>query len=497
MPLNRQRAKWTWLRPGLTIAGSIASVAALTAIDFRFAHFNSATTGFTYLVLVLALATRVGKKEALIACLASVFSYNYFFLPPVGTFTISDPQNWVALLAFLVTALTTSHLSASARRQAFEAERRQIELQRMYEFSRALMLHDDRTLTTQTVQQLSAIFNLTHVFLFDAPDGNIVEGRGRVSDGMESTLRRVALSGSSWSSDGGRTRVVPLILGGRSQGSLAIQNSSDPSDVALQALAQLIAIAMERSRAQTAANHLQATRENERLKSTLLDALAHEFKTPLTSVKAAATTLLAHRNGDALYQELLTVIDEESDRLITLVNDAIELARIDISEVDLQKEVCSPAELVRAATAELHQLLDERPVHILIDDHAEPILADSRLMQLVLRQLLINAIRYSPTGSPITLRVEKRDSETLFRVRNTGYGVPRSEQNLIFDKFYRGKQVRGRTAGTGMGLSIAREIIEAHGGQIWVESEMNEGAELFFTLPAAVPAEAPVKARER
>jgi two-component system sensor histidine kinase KdpD len=243
---------------------------------------------------------------------------------------------------------------------------------------------------------------------------------------------------------------------------------------------------MESSRAQAAANLLEATRENERLKSTLLDALAHEFKTPLTSVKAAATTLLAHLNGNALHRELLTVIDEESNRLITLVNDAIELARIDIAEVDLNKEVCLPTQLVHAATEELRPVLDERPVHIAIDEDAEPVFADSRLTQLVLRQLLINAIRYSPTGSTITIKVQNHYSETVFRIKNAGYGIPRSEQKLIFQKFYRGKQARGRTAGTGMGLSIAREIIEAHGGQIWVESEVNEGAELFFTLPVAV-----------
>jgi two-component system sensor histidine kinase KdpD len=212
-------------------------VTGLTLVNFGLGHVNSATAGFTYLVLVLVVATRVGAREALVTCFASVFAYNYYFLPPIGNFTIADPQNWVALLAFVATALTTSHLSTSARRQADQAERRQRELQRMYEFSRALMLrHDDRTLAAQAVQQLASIFNLSHVSLYDSSDGCIVDGESQVSDAVRSALRKVGLSGSSWSSEGGRTRVVPLVLGGRPQGSLAVEGSLDPSDVALQAL---------------------------------------------------------------------------------------------------------------------------------------------------------------------------------------------------------------------------------------------------------------------
>ncbi len=469
------------------ISASLASVAALTWVDFRLLHFNSATAGFSFVVLVLALATRIGARAALVACFASVFAYNYFFLPPVGTFTITDPQNWVALFAFVITALTTSQLSARARQQANQAEQRQQELQRMYEFSRALMLSDEeRSLPQQAVRQLSAIFDLPNVALFDSSDGSISKIEGRQPSLPEATLRTVALSGSSWSADGGRTRVVPLILGGRAQGSLAIEHSTGPSDVALQALAQLIAIAMERTRAQASASRLEATRENERLKSTLLDALAHEFKTPLTSIKASTSSLLSHRSDSEVERELLTVIDEESDRLVTLVSDAIELARIDIGEVDLNKQRCSPYELICTATDELRPVLDERPLHIEASVAASPVLADSRLTQLVLRQLLINAIRYSPTGSAIAIKAEQNEIETVFRVKNAGYGVPQSEQNLIFQKFYRGRHARGRTAGTGMGLSIARGIIEAHGGRIWVESETDQGAEFFFTLPTVL-----------
>jgi len=484
--------KWNnsfgFVRPFLRSLAVLGAVGALTAIDFRLLGVNSATAAFTYLLLVLILATRVGLRESVIASFGSMLTYNFFFLPPIGTLTIADPQNWVALFTFLATAITGSHLSSNARQKAKEAESRQQELQRMYDFSRALMLGDtDRTLLKYAAQQISELFELEDVRLYSRETDSVVQVTTEQTSLGDSLLRETARSGRTWRSADGSALVVPIQLGGHSLGSLGVAGGKKLSEVALQALAQLVAIALERARAQETANRLEATRQNEQLKSTLLDALAHEFKTPLTSVKAATTTLLSRRELDKMEGEFLTIIDEEADRMTNLVSDAIELARIGSGPVTLHKEALAAEEMIYSALSEFRALLDGRNLRVEIENSLPLLWVDKKLAELALRQILNNALKYSPPGSPIQVsgKLHAEGKSVLLQVANEGPGIPKGEQPLLFEKFYRGNEARTRMAGTGMGLSISRDIIGAHGGQIWVQSESGKGAQFCFTLPVA------------
>lgn len=471
----------------LRLAGVIGAVAGLTAIDFRFIHANSPTAAFSFLLLILALATRVGLRESVVASLASMLSYNFFFLPPIGRLTIADPQNWVALFVFLATAITASQLSSSARRKAAEAGSREQEVQRMYEFSRALMLRDDeRTLPDQVVRKIAELFDTQDVWFYDRETDSVRRIGPSDSPVKEAALRTVARTAETWRNSESAALIVPVQLGGRCLGSLAVAGSNRMSEVALQAIAQLVAIAVERARAQEQAARVDAARQNERLKSTLLDALAHEFKTPLTSIKAAATTLLSQGRPGEMERDLLTVVDEETDHLTKLVSEAIELARFGSGPVKLQRELCSASELISSATARLPQLTEGRVLEVTIERNLPSVLIDRSLSELALRQLLNNALRYSPPSSVIHITVESQGGFIVIRVSNAGPGIPAAEQDLIFEKFYRGRSVRQRVAGTGMGLSIAREIIEAHGGRIWLKSEPEDGVQFSFTLPTSV-----------
>jgi two-component system sensor histidine kinase KdpD len=255
------------------------------------------------------------------------------------------------------------------------------------------------------------------------------------------------------------------------------------SEVALQAISQLVAIALERTRAQELAARAEAARQNEQLKSTLLDALAHEFKTPLTSIKVAGTTLLSRNGIDEMEQDLLTVVDEETDHLTNLVTEAIELARFGSGPVKLHRELCSASELIASATARLQRLTEGRVLEVTIEQDLPAVVIDPRLSELALRQLLNNALRYSPPSSVIQVAAESQGDAIEIRVSNAGPGIPKAEQDLIFEKFYRGRDVRARVAGTGMGLSIAREIVEAHGGRVWLKSEPGKGAQFSLTVP--------------
>lgn len=463
---------------------TVLAVGAVTWLAFSGLHVNSSTAAFSYLLLILALAARAGLAESITASLASVVAYNYFFLPPVGTLTIADPENWVALVVFLVTAVTASQLSASARRQAKEADSREQEMHRMYEYSRALMLKDpDRTLASQATAKLTEIFGVSQACFYDADCDTATGSIGNVEPFTVDALRNVAHTGVPWSSDGSSAVAVPIALGGRRFGSLAVAGPAAPSTVALNSIAQLAAIAIETARAQQTATRMEAARQNEQLKSTLLDALAHEFKTPLTSIKAATSSLLPRPDLDNTSRELLTIVDEEADRLTSLVSDSIELAKIGTEPVSLSRSVCRADQLISAALSQLRLLIEDRPIELRLDNELPMLHIDRQLSELVLRQLIGNALKYSPPSSPIFLTAERDHNFALIRIRDAGAGIPRNEQEAIFEKFYRSPDARVRVAGTGMGLAIAREIIEAHGGRIWVESQPGEGAEFSFTLP--------------
>ena len=417
-----------------------------------------------------------------------MLAYNFFFLPPIGTFTIADPQNWVALFVFLVTAITASQLSSSARRKAEEAALREQEVQRMYDFSRALMLRDtELSLPNQITQKISELFGVQDVSFFDRETGLVYKIGPPESPLEEALLWDVARTSEMWRKPESGVLIVPVRLGGRSLGSLGIAGKARISDLALQAVAHLAAIALERARVQEVASRTEAARQNEQLKSTLLDALAHEFKTPLTSIKAAATTVLSRNTVGEMERDLLAVVDEEADHLNQLVSEALELARIGASPVKLRREPCSLDELISSVIAQLRQLTEGRVLQVTVERDLPLVEIDRSLSELALRQLLNNALKYSPPSSLIQISAERQADTIMIRVSNSGTAIPKAEQDLIFERFYRGREVRARVPGTGMGLAIARDIIEAHGGRVGLKSEPAQEIQFWFTLPTLPP----------
>jgi two-component system sensor histidine kinase KdpD len=278
---------------------------------------------------------------------------------------------------------------------------------------------------------------------------------------------------------------LPLALGGDPVGSLAICGTSI-SDTALQAIGNLAAIVVERARAEEAAARMEAARQNEAMKSMMLDALAHEFKTPLTSIKAAASSILDERPN--AQQELVTIIEEESDRLDALVSETIRMARIEGGDFRLRRSAFSPADLINAALLKLRILLEERDVRVEIEPNLPDVFADSELVELTIRQLLTNALKYANPDSPVVIRANAQIGMVQISVKDFGPGIPAKDLSHIFEKYYR-VEGSGRIPGTGMGLAIARDIVEAHGGEIWVESVLGTGSEFFFTLPTSTSGE--------
>lgn len=464
----------------------LAGIGAITFLCARLIPVNATTVGFAYLVAILVIATRWGFLEAAAASLVAMLCFNFFFLPPVGTFNIADPQNWVALIAFLATSIIASQLSARARQRTQEAVDRHREMERLYALSRAILLIDaSQSPAKQIAHQIAQIFEFPALALYDRMADEIHRSGTWDPRAIDDKLRQAVVQGTSFNDGLGPTTVTAIRLGGEPIGSLAIGGAA-LSDTALQALANLVAIGLEKVRTQEAANRAEAARQSDELKSTLLDAIAHEFKTPLTSIKAAATALLSSPAAMPEEQrELVTIADEEADRLGRLVNEAIQTARIEAGKIQLNKRLQSVDDLIKTVLQQMKTMTEGRNVTVSIANDLPMIHADAELMALAIRQLLDNAIKYSLPASPLAISAERAESGVTISVQDQGPGIPEWEQSRVFDKFYRSPKTRQHVTGTGMGLAIAREILRAHGGDIRLKSGPGQGSKFSISVPAS------------
>jgi K+-sensing histidine kinase KdpD len=369
---------------------AFVGIAAATGLLKLFGpHVNPTTVALSFLLVVLLVATAWGSKPAVLVSLLGVISLNYFFLPPIGTLTIRNPDNWVAFFTFLITALTAGQLSARAKRRAEEAEGAKIEIERLY-------------------------YELQDTF--------------------------------------------------------------------------------ERS------SQAKALKQSERLKSALLDAVTHDLRTPLTSIKASVTTLLAelyaherHESGAVLdgegRKELLEVINEEGDRLDRFIEGLTRLARIDAGEMHLRRQVSSIDEIITDALKRAEPRTRGHQIEVWIEDELPSIKVDEHSIAEVIYTLVDNAAKYSPPSSPIRVRATpEADNTILISVEDEGPGIASGMKERVFEKFFRamrdGDVSDGRSPGTGMGLAIAHGIVQAHGGRIWVEdAQGHPGARFVVALP--------------
>ncbi len=461
-------------------ATAIAVIAIISAISYR-VHVNHTTVALMFLVSVLLTSAYWGLRYAVVMAIAATAAFNFFFLPPVGTFTIADPQNWIALIAFLVTALVASNLAERARREAEGAKQRRREVERLYGLSQRLLAAENvLELLNALPQYLQETFSVSSAVAM-AADHPTVYRSSLDAKFEESVLRSTLLRGEPVTQGG--VSYVPLRLGMRTVGALGV-TGADLSRETLDALGSLAGLAVERVRALEALSKNRAEQEHERLRTALLDSVTHEFRTPLTSIKASVTTLMS---GAALDEQgktdLLTVIDEETDRLNRLVGEAAEMAQLDSEMFKLDLQSHSIADVLEPAVRDAEASLKDHPVETVVAPGLPPVKMDAERIREVLMHLLENAGKYSPPGAPIKITSEVQGDELVTSIADRGPGIDSFEQPLIFEKFYRGQNQRYSAPGTGMGLAIAKVIVEAHGGTIGVVSQLESGSVFSFTLP--------------
>jgi two-component system, OmpR family, sensor histidine kinase KdpD len=466
------------------IAVSLAAVAGISLFYRHILHVNQTTVALSFLLAILAVSAVWGMAVSVAMSLVAVAAFNYFFLPPVGTLTIADPQNWVALFAFLVTSLVGSQLSSRIRTEADEAHHRRREVERLYQFSRKLLGEGN------VIQLMNAIpdyivesFEAGAAALFLPQKGKFYRsGFGAAHLNEDKMKQAFSLDEFSADTQQGQS-FIPIRLGVRPIGSLGI-SGSQLSRQSLDAISTLVAIAIERARAVEQLGQTEAERQGERLKSALLDSITHDFRTPLTSMKAAVSSLLSSLPSDATQtHELLSIINEECDRLNRLVEEAGEMAKLEAGEITLDLGPIPVEEIIQAALGHCSASLSGRPIDLRIALDLPPVRADRERAKEALVQLIDNANLYSAKDQPITITAELTGDTITTSVADRGPGIDEFEQTMIFDKFYRGKDQRYLVRGTGMGLPIAKALIVAQHGTISVTSQLGHGSVFAFTLP--------------
>jgi two-component system sensor histidine kinase KdpD len=444
-------------------------------------HLNLAAIGSLAILLVVLVAHRWGFAHASVVSVAAVACMNYLFIPPIFEFQIADPENWISMVTFETTALLISGLSSKLRMHASLAEIQRARTAKLYELSRAILLIDGRRSTSE---QLSALIEEI-VKVESAELWSVYE------DGASSPTREAEVAPGSAEQKflGGADRDDPeprvahrvLRLGSTPIGAMVLRGFEHDALLA-DAVASLAAVAMERAASLQKENRAEAERNTERLRTAVLDGLAHGFKTPLTAIQTASSGLLAiDPQLTPTQAELVSIIDDEAAALNQLATRLLQTAALEATEVRMERSPISVASLLKDVLEDEEPATRDR-ITISAPSDLHEIDVDAQMIRLALLQLIDNAAKYSVGERQIEMTVTQDERQTTIEVANGGSSIKPEERYLIFERFYRGIETTHGPSGTGLGLSIVKKTAEAHGGRSWVECE-NDTTRFFLVMP--------------
>ena len=470
---------------------------------------NPTVVGLSYLLIVLLVAAVSTLRVAVATSVIALLALNYFFMPPVGTFTLEDPQNWVALLVFLSVSVIAGRLSLLARSRADEALARRDELARLFDLSRDILLTtDSREALDELARHMARRFGLDYVGIclpdtggwrVHASSDTLTLDRSELDRALASARGALEFDALTRSYGGQRTAttpervvvtLVPLRLGMRAVGLLAAAGRTvEPGT--LDAIAGLTAIAIERATMLEERRDAERIRQGAELKTALLASLGHDLKTPLTAIAVAAGNLRAAGASDELRRDQLDVIGIEVTRLNRLFQNIVDMARIETGAIDAEREWVHPADIVDAAVRQVQHALQSHPLELDVDTPRSA-QVDPRLTSNALAHLLENAGQYAPAGTPITVTAGIDEDGLTLSVRDRGPGIAAQDVEHLFEQFYRGAGAKHRSFGTGMGLAITRGLLAAEGGRVWAENHPDGGACFTLNIPATARQGSPI-----
>ncbi len=521
------------------IVGSL-SITAIIALLHLYPRIPNAS--ILYLLIVLGLASTRGRYAAIAASIVAFLSFDFFLIPPLYVFTIARAEEWIALFAFLVTALLTGQMASTLRLQAQQARRRERETSILYELVRTT--NNDEKLE----QQLNTIANaIVTVFsswgirecdlLLPDYDGTLTMQASAprctkqaelpsdekeialqvMKSGKAIGLHDVALASqqlpgfspriviqSSTVGHVARVRLLPLKTGHQVLGVLRLrieagpfhlateesllqeQERADPRTTFFWTFLDQATSVIERARLRRESMHVEILQRTDVLRKALLSSVSHDLRTPLSSIKAAASSLLQQdvQWSEEERRSFAQAIEREADRLNRLVGNLLDMSRIEEGALKLEKDSYEVTDLMHNVLERMQPLLEQRAVHVRMDEELPLIDFDYVQMDQVFTNLIENAVRYTPKGTPIDIGVQREGKQVLITVADRGPGIPAVDLKRVFDKFYRvqrDKQNGNYPTGTGLGLAVCKGIVEAHGGSIWA-SPRNGGGVVFSVL---------------
>jgi two-component system, OmpR family, sensor histidine kinase KdpD len=463
---------------------SIIVVGITTFACFAF-HVNFTTVSFIYLIIVVLQSLTGDFLSSAVVSVIAFLCLNFFFVSPIFSFAVSDSSDTLALISFLITGLVVTRLTSRAHAAADSAVLQRAETTRLYELARELLASDPNvTVGIDLLKPFKSRFSLAAVCLFDAITAQL-QLDGESLELLAEKTRNAYISKSNLQDIDSRIVVRLLQNGDQCLGAIGFEGLSN-IELTAEPLAALAAVMMERARAFRRASHAAAETEAEVFRGAVLDALAHEFKTPLATIITAASGLREAGPLRSEQKELAEIIESEASRLGQLTSRLLRLARLDRDEVKPRMELTDLAKVVKSVVDQYALRWPDRRLLLMRGDRFD-VLADQELLWLGLGQLLDNACKYSGIGSEVRISIEPVNGTIAVRVWNNGSPIPSGEQVRIFDRFYRGVDARRQAPGSGLGLYVARKIALAHGGSLDLEKPEGdgEGTAFRFTMPVS------------
>jgi two-component system sensor histidine kinase KdpD len=467
-------------RPVWQILTSFLALGVITFCGYQL-RVSLATISFADLIVVFCAALFFGFWQASVVSLLAVASLDYFFAQPLFHFSISDPQDWLSLATFELSALLISRLSTKEHRSSTEATLHRTGMEQLYELSRTSLLLDLRQPPGgQLVVLIQRIFKIEAVALFDA-NLQREDVIGEWGEGRSNSAKECFLSGSSIEDVDSGIWARVLRGGAGPVGGLAIRGNLNP--LVVDALANLAALAVDRYQSFEKEELAENARKSEVLRAAVMDALAHEFKTPLSTVHTATSGLLEFGGLSTYQAELVSVIDQQTARMIALCTKLLLTAKLESGKLPLASAEVNVKALIEELLTEAAKSEDALRFQVSVEDPKLTVCADRGLLAMILGQYVDNARKYSTPGTPIEIVARRSYTEVLFSVHNVGPHIPLEDRERIFDRFYRSSEHVDSVPGTGIGLSVVKKAANAHKGHVWVISDKQEGTTFFLSIP--------------